>query len=271
MSPVLDARSLRFLPRPAQNQFRQLREQSELLELVEPGAPARAHVLVDSPKPADSPILVRGQAETPGEVVPRRFLEVLSGTNRPHFRERQRTARARQRDREQDQPADRARDGQSRLAASFRRRLRQHARRSRQPVVAADASGAARLAREPVHGRRLVGEEAAQADSALGNLAAEQPQQPAIRGEGSVQPSAVARQHPAARVRAAARFDSQHRRHAGSDHGRPSGGSLRRHARCRRAEAPPRQRSRQRRQPAVDGSAPLGVRLSWIAATWRRC
>ena len=64
----------------------QLREQSDLLELVEPGAPARAHVLVDSPKPADAPILVRGQVETPGDVVPRRFLEVLSGANRPHFR-----------------------------------------------------------------------------------------------------------------------------------------------------------------------------------------
>ena len=76
----------RFLPRPAQNQYRLLREQSDLLELVEPGAPARAHVLLDSPKPKDSPIFIRGQAETPGQVVPRRFLEVLSGTNRPTFR-----------------------------------------------------------------------------------------------------------------------------------------------------------------------------------------
>ena len=38
------------------------------------------------PKPADSPIFVRGQAETPGQVVPRRFLEVLSGKDRPSFR-----------------------------------------------------------------------------------------------------------------------------------------------------------------------------------------
>ena len=122
----------------------------------DPGAPARAHVLVDSPKPADSPIFVRGQAETPGQVVPRRFLEVLSGNEPAALPRRQRTARTRQRHREQDQPADRARDGQPRLAASFRRRLRQHAGRSRQPVGAADASGIARLACEPVHGRRLV-------------------------------------------------------------------------------------------------------------------
>ena len=85
MSSVMDRALLRFLPRPAENQLVNLRNQSELLDLVEPGAPARAHVLVDKAKPADAPILVRGQIETPGDVVPRRFLEVLSGSKRPHF------------------------------------------------------------------------------------------------------------------------------------------------------------------------------------------
>ena len=85
MSSVMDRALLRFLPRPAENQLVNLHNQSEILELTEPGAPARAHVLVDKPKPADAPILVRGQVETPGDVVPRRFLEVLSGTKRPHF------------------------------------------------------------------------------------------------------------------------------------------------------------------------------------------
>src|SRR6185436_5914373 len=70
---------------PAENQLVNLHNQSELLDLVEPGAPARAHVLVDKTKPADAPSLVRGQVETPGDVVPRRFLEVLSGSKRPHF------------------------------------------------------------------------------------------------------------------------------------------------------------------------------------------
>jgi hypothetical protein len=78
---------LRFLQPRVRNQYFQLREQSDMLELVDPGAPARAHILVDSPTPRDSPILLRGQAETPGDVVPRRFLEVLSGSNRPRFRE----------------------------------------------------------------------------------------------------------------------------------------------------------------------------------------
>jgi hypothetical protein len=77
----------RLLPQRARNQFIQLREQSDMLELVDPGAPVRAPVIVDSPKPADSPILVRGQAETPGNIVPRRFLEVISSPNRPRFKD----------------------------------------------------------------------------------------------------------------------------------------------------------------------------------------
>jgi hypothetical protein len=76
----------RFLPPRARNQYFQVREQSDRLEMVDPGAPARANVLLDSPAPKDSPILVRGQAETPGPVVPRRFLEVLSEKNRAKFR-----------------------------------------------------------------------------------------------------------------------------------------------------------------------------------------
>ncbi|HET9220425.1 MAG TPA: PSD1 and planctomycete cytochrome C domain-containing protein [Terriglobia bacterium] len=87
MTSVIEDSMLRLLPRPQQNQYRQLRNQSDMLELVDPGAPPRAHVLLDGPRPADSPILIRGQAETPGDVVPRRFLEVLSGSSRPRFRD----------------------------------------------------------------------------------------------------------------------------------------------------------------------------------------
>jgi hypothetical protein len=87
MKDVWEAALFRVLPRPEQNQLRQLRTQSELLELSEPGALARAHILVDAPTPADAPILVRGQAETPGQVVPRRFLEILSGKDRPRVRD----------------------------------------------------------------------------------------------------------------------------------------------------------------------------------------
>lgn len=48
------------------------------LESTHPGAPARAHVLVDSPSSKDYPILLRGEAQNVGSTVPRRFLEILS-------------------------------------------------------------------------------------------------------------------------------------------------------------------------------------------------
>ena len=55
------------------------------LELTNPAAPAHAMVLEDSPNPTDSPIFLRGQAEVRGDVVPRRFLEILSGPQRPVY------------------------------------------------------------------------------------------------------------------------------------------------------------------------------------------
>jgi hypothetical protein len=86
LSTTLMDAVLRLLPQRTRNQFFQLREQSDILDLVDPGAPARANILVDSSTPKDSPILLRGQVETPGTVVPRRFLEILSGSNRPAFK-----------------------------------------------------------------------------------------------------------------------------------------------------------------------------------------
>ena len=64
----------------------QLQNKVDALELTHPGAPPRAHVLVDNPVPKDSPVFVRGEAENKGELVPRRFLECLSGTPRPVFK-----------------------------------------------------------------------------------------------------------------------------------------------------------------------------------------
>ena len=63
----------------------QTRREITQLEANDPGSPPRAMVLVDSPKPADSPVFIRGEAENKGEIVPRRFLEILSGPNRPVF------------------------------------------------------------------------------------------------------------------------------------------------------------------------------------------
>ena len=55
---------------------------NELL-LTHPGVPVRAMTIADTPKPKDSPVFIRGQAETRGEIVPRRFLEVLSPASGP--------------------------------------------------------------------------------------------------------------------------------------------------------------------------------------------
>jgi mono/diheme cytochrome c family protein len=64
----------------------QVRRQIARLELTDPGSPPRAPVLYDSAKPHDSPIFVRGEADNRGEIVPRRFLQILSGANRLPFR-----------------------------------------------------------------------------------------------------------------------------------------------------------------------------------------
>ena len=55
------------------------------LDMTHPGAPVRAMAIVDAAKPKDSPVFIRGEAENKGAIVPRRFLEVLSGPYRPAF------------------------------------------------------------------------------------------------------------------------------------------------------------------------------------------
>lgn len=48
------------------------------LDSSHPGSPARANVVVDVPRSRDYPVLRRGEAQNKGDVVPRRFLEILS-------------------------------------------------------------------------------------------------------------------------------------------------------------------------------------------------
>jgi hypothetical protein len=48
------------------------------LQLTHPGAPAYAMIVADRDQPQDSPVFIRGQANTRGPIVPRRFLDVLS-------------------------------------------------------------------------------------------------------------------------------------------------------------------------------------------------
>lgn len=86
LSILLGDAVLRALPNRQRGEYFTLRDQSEILEMVHPGAPARAMVLLDAPTPKDSPIFLRGEAENHGDIVPRRFLEILSGKGRPVFR-----------------------------------------------------------------------------------------------------------------------------------------------------------------------------------------
>jgi cytochrome c553 len=72
--------------------FRQLARDAKLnqteiarLEMTHPGAPVRAMVLEDLRRPHDSPVFLRGDPGNKGPLVPRHFLEVLSGPYRPAF------------------------------------------------------------------------------------------------------------------------------------------------------------------------------------------
>ncbi|MGC4044535.1 MAG: PSD1 and planctomycete cytochrome C domain-containing protein [Armatimonas sp.] len=57
------------------------------LDLTHPGAPACAMIVKDIDEPRDSRVLIRGERARPGDVVPRRFLECLSGPERQNFTE----------------------------------------------------------------------------------------------------------------------------------------------------------------------------------------
>jgi cytochrome c553 len=59
--------------------------ETELAELLlfHPGAPARAMRVIDRPKPLEPVVFVRGDAGSPGEAVPRRFLKIIDADQIP--------------------------------------------------------------------------------------------------------------------------------------------------------------------------------------------
>jgi len=81
--PESEAESI--LAQPIRDGTAPLRNKIEELNWTHPGAPARAMALLDVPQPHNSHVLLRGNPGSPGEEVPRRFLEVLSNTARPVF------------------------------------------------------------------------------------------------------------------------------------------------------------------------------------------
>ena len=62
-----------------------MRNRIEALNWTHTGAPLRAMALVDQAQPHDSHVAKRGNPANPGEVVLRRFIEVLGGTQRGPF------------------------------------------------------------------------------------------------------------------------------------------------------------------------------------------
>lgn len=78
-----DREGLRLL----QREVRQNATRIAQLESTHAGAPARAMAIEDAKKPRDSAVFIRGEANNRGEVVPRRYLEIVAGTNRPSFRQ----------------------------------------------------------------------------------------------------------------------------------------------------------------------------------------
>ncbi len=66
-----------------QRDVRENRAAVAKLEMTHAGAPVRAMSIQDSTRPHDSPVFIRGEAQNRGALVPRRFLEILSGPSRP--------------------------------------------------------------------------------------------------------------------------------------------------------------------------------------------
>lgn len=68
-----------------QRQIRENAGQTARLEMTHPGAVTRAMAVQDAGRPRNSPVFIRGEAENKGEIVPRRFLEVIAGATRQPF------------------------------------------------------------------------------------------------------------------------------------------------------------------------------------------
>jgi len=70
--------------REPQNAGDIMKERDEV-EWTHPGAPFKAHIIADVAEPKDSPIYKRGNVATPGDIVPRQFLGLLSKGERNSY------------------------------------------------------------------------------------------------------------------------------------------------------------------------------------------
>src|SRR5262249_14208263 len=79
---------LELLPdRASQGELQKFRNACQQWRVSGPGAPPRAMVLDDLPRPVEARVFQRGNPGPPGEVVPRQFLGALAGKERQPFRD----------------------------------------------------------------------------------------------------------------------------------------------------------------------------------------
>ena len=72
-----------FFEDAAKRELQDLGKQAEALQKSAPPTPEYAMALQDNPTPAEQHVFLRGNPGRPGDIAPRRFLQILSGSNRP--------------------------------------------------------------------------------------------------------------------------------------------------------------------------------------------
>jgi len=77
----------RVLDRTDRARLRNLEKKVAELDATHPATPARAMVMVDRPQAVEPHVFIRGNPGRPGKQVPRRFLKVISGPDRPEFKD----------------------------------------------------------------------------------------------------------------------------------------------------------------------------------------
>jgi mono/diheme cytochrome c family protein len=75
----------RFTDTPTQQKQRALKRKVDEVDATHPGAPPRAMALLDNSSPTEPVVFKRGNANNPGDKVPRQFLEVIAGPQREPF------------------------------------------------------------------------------------------------------------------------------------------------------------------------------------------
>jgi hypothetical protein len=84
---AINAEGMRFiLDQSQRNRLEKLNGAIQQLNASDPASPARAMVMNDLAQPVNPHVFLRGNPGRPGPAVPRRFLKVLSGSDRPAFR-----------------------------------------------------------------------------------------------------------------------------------------------------------------------------------------